>query len=151
MKSKGIQEYVSMILCNPTVFPRDFPGKNTGVRCHSLLQGIFLTQGSNLGLLHCRQFLYQLSYVLRPSTEAKGRFSGSKEQNTRGPHSLIQDHTWHEPELNYRGRRKNLSHFKVAVFGYFRFLIIKHDPFPHELGWSQSCLWYTAFGDLKVL
>ena len=32
-----------------------FPGKNTGMGCHSLLQGIFLTQGSNLGLLHCRQ------------------------------------------------------------------------------------------------
>ena len=39
------------------------PGaKNTGVGCHFLLQGIFLTQGSNLGLLHCRQILYQLSY-----------------------------------------------------------------------------------------
>ena len=30
------------------------PGKNTGVVCHSLLQGIFLTQGLNPGLLHCR-------------------------------------------------------------------------------------------------
>src|SRR5574337_32067 len=30
----------------------DFPGKNTGVGCHFLLQGIFLTQGSNLHLLH---------------------------------------------------------------------------------------------------
>ena len=30
----------------------------TGVGCHSLLQGIFLTQGSNLGVLHCRQILY---------------------------------------------------------------------------------------------
>ena len=29
--------------------------------CHVLLQRIFLTQGSNLGLLHCRQILYQLS------------------------------------------------------------------------------------------
>ena len=37
-------------------------GKNTGVNCHSLLQGIFLTQGSNSGLLHCRQILYHLSY-----------------------------------------------------------------------------------------
>ena len=36
-------------------------GKHTGVDCHSLLQGIFPTQGSNLGLLHCKQFLYQLS------------------------------------------------------------------------------------------
>jgi len=31
--------------------PWDFPGKNTGVGCHFLLQGIFLTQGSNPGLL----------------------------------------------------------------------------------------------------
>ena len=38
------------------------PGKNTGVRCHSLLQGIFLTQGSNPGLLHCRQIPYHLSH-----------------------------------------------------------------------------------------
>ena len=30
--------------------------------CHSLLQEIFLTQGSNLGLLHCRQILYHLSH-----------------------------------------------------------------------------------------
>ena len=35
--------------------PWDFPGKNTGVGCHFLLQGIFLTQGSNPGLLHCGQ------------------------------------------------------------------------------------------------
>ena len=35
---------------------------NTGVGSHSLLQGIFLTQGSNLGLLHRRQILYHLSH-----------------------------------------------------------------------------------------
>ena len=34
--------------------PWDSPGKNPGVGCHALLQGIFLTQGWNLGLLHCR-------------------------------------------------------------------------------------------------
>ena len=33
-------------------------GKNTGVGCHSLLQGIFPTQGLNLGLLRCKQILY---------------------------------------------------------------------------------------------
>ena len=40
----------------------DSPGKNTGVGCHALLQGIFLTQGSNLPLLkllHCRRILYR--------------------------------------------------------------------------------------------
>ena len=38
------------------------PGKNTGAGCHSLLQGIFPTQGWNQGLLHCRWILYQLSH-----------------------------------------------------------------------------------------
>ena len=37
------------------------PGQNTGVGSLSLLQGIFPTQGSNPGLPHCRQILYQLS------------------------------------------------------------------------------------------
>ena len=40
----------------------DSPGKNTGVCCHSLPQGIFPTQGSNTGLLHFRQILYRLSH-----------------------------------------------------------------------------------------
>ena len=40
----------------------DSPGKSTGVGCHFLLQGIFLTQELNPGLLHCRQILYHLSY-----------------------------------------------------------------------------------------
>ena len=38
------------------------PGQNTGVGSPSLLQVIFPTQGSNPGLLHCSQILYQLSY-----------------------------------------------------------------------------------------
>ena len=37
-------------------------GKNISVGCHSLLQAVFLTQGSNPGLLHCIQILYHLSY-----------------------------------------------------------------------------------------
>ena len=42
--------------------PWNSPGKNTGVGCCSLLQGIFLTQRLNPGLLHCRQILYCLSH-----------------------------------------------------------------------------------------
>ena len=44
--------------------PAEPPGKpkNTGVGSLSLHQGIFLTQESNWGLLHCRWILYQLSY-----------------------------------------------------------------------------------------
>ena len=42
--------------------PWDSPGKNTGMGCHFLLQRIFLTQGLNSGLLHCRQILYHLNH-----------------------------------------------------------------------------------------
>ena len=41
----------------------EFSGKNTAVGCHSLLQGIFPTQGSNPGLLYCRQILLPLSHL----------------------------------------------------------------------------------------
>ena len=46
--------------------PWTSPGKNTGVGSYSLLQGIFLTQESNQGLLHCGKTLYQLSYQGSP-------------------------------------------------------------------------------------
>ena len=51
-----------LTLCDPIAhsLPWDSPDKNTG--SHSLLQGIFLTQGTNRGLLHCRQILYHLSH-----------------------------------------------------------------------------------------
>ena len=48
-------------LCDPwtvvlrLLCPWNSPGKNTGVGGHFLLQDIFLTQGSNPGILHCRQ------------------------------------------------------------------------------------------------
>ena len=53
-------------LCNPQTVARqaspwDSPGRNTGVGCHFLLQGIFPTEGSYLGLLYCRQTLYHLN------------------------------------------------------------------------------------------
>ena len=50
------------------------PGKNTGVGCHALLQGIFPTQGSNPplpNLQHCRRILYQLSHLRSPSITNK--------------------------------------------------------------------------------
>ena len=49
--------------------PAEPPGKpkNTGMGSLSLLQGIFLTQELNQGLLHCRWILYQLSYEGSPT------------------------------------------------------------------------------------
>ena len=55
LRPRGLQP--TKLLC-----PWCSPGKNTGVCNHSLLQGIFLTQGSNSSLLQCRQILYHLSH-----------------------------------------------------------------------------------------
>ena len=57
-----------LTLCNPinrgawwATVHGDSPGKNTGVGCHALLQGIFPTTGLNPGLPHCRRTLYWVS------------------------------------------------------------------------------------------
>ena len=47
--------------------PWDSPGQTTGVGSLSLLQGIFSTQESNQGFLHCWRILYQLSHQAIPS------------------------------------------------------------------------------------
>ena len=60
--------------------PGDFPGKNTGVDCHFLFQGIFLTQGSNPGFPYCRQTLYHLSHQIPP-----GPLANSKNNNWTTP------------------------------------------------------------------
>ena len=65
----------SLTLCDHGVSPRNSPGQNTGVVSLSLLQGIFLTQELNSGLLHCRQILYQLSYERSPSWLRKSQLS----------------------------------------------------------------------------
>jgi len=70
LKVKVLDAQSSPTLCDPVDYrsqvssvPSDSLSKNTGVGCHSLLQGIFLTQNRlNPGLLHCRQILYHLSH-----------------------------------------------------------------------------------------
>ena len=57
----------------------DSPGQNTGMGSLSLLQGIFLTQGWNQGLLHCRRILYQLSTQGRLERSLKVSLSESLE------------------------------------------------------------------------
>ena len=61
-------------LCDPTDYtsPWNSPGQNTGVGSLSLLQGIFSTQGSNPGLQHCRQILYQLRHQGSPHVPRSG-------------------------------------------------------------------------------
>ena len=54
------------LLSTRLLCPWDSPGKNTGVGCLVLLQGISPMQGSNSGLPHCRQILYPLSHLGSP-------------------------------------------------------------------------------------
>ena len=67
--------------------PWNSSGKNTGVDSHSLLQGIFLTQGSNPGFLHCREILYYRSHQRSPSYY---HF-----------HLLFENHIWHRTTICY--------------------------------------------------
>ena len=69
------------ILC-----PWDFPGKNTEVGCHFLLQGIFPTQGSNLCLQH-----WQADSLPRMFSLKKGRTFYIRH---------INEHWWHYAEQN---------------------------------------------------
>ena len=52
---------------DPGVEPERTWGHNTGMGSLSLLQGIFQTQGSNPGLSHSRQIIYQLSHKGSPN------------------------------------------------------------------------------------
>ena len=72
---------------------RDSAGKNTGVGCPCLLQGIFQTQESNLGLKNYRQTLYHLSHQGSWPTEhrelgvlgaGRGRQGGSNPRREEG-------------------------------------------------------------------
>ena len=56
-------------LCSPArlLCPWSSPGQKTEVCSYSLLQGIFLTQGSNKDISHCRQILYRLSHQGSPN------------------------------------------------------------------------------------
>ena len=72
LQCHGLQP--TRILC-----PRDFPGKNTGVGCHFLLQGILLTQDLNLNLLH----------LLHEQPDAPPRHLSNTQDSVYGPRQLV--------------------------------------------------------------
>ena len=95
------------------------PGKNIRVVCHSLLQGIFLTQKSNPSILHCRQILYDLSHQESPfpqchrdhsvaAIQGKSKSSFQEDQNCT---SLGSPHI-----RNLNTKREMLSHSEWKTF-----------------------------------
>ena len=80
------------------------PGKNTRVGCHSLLHGVFLTQGSNPGLLH-----WQVDALLL-------RYQGSPNK----PPYMTKNHT-----QNYTTKNVSLIPFLICSFP-----LLPHPVFP---------------------
>ena len=58
--------------------PWDFPGKNTRMDCHFLLQGIFLTQGSNPGLLRWQADSSPLGHLTNNPDPSRGPLRGAQ-------------------------------------------------------------------------
>ena len=67
MKSESCSVVSDSLQLHGLYSPWNSPGQNTRVGNLALLQGIFPTQGSNQGLMHCRQILYQLSHLTQIS------------------------------------------------------------------------------------
>ena len=80
--------------------PWTFPGKNTGVGCHFLLQGIFLTQGSNpclLHLRHCQADSLPLSH-LGSHSEVSAMSHWRDNSTNKCPPPSLGLHTQHSPD-----------------------------------------------------
>ena len=91
--------------------PWDSLGKNTGVGCHCLLQGIYLTQGSNPGLSHCRQILYHL-YQGSPKELTRGQ----RDENAQAcPHASLTGHSLHVDSIFPWGRSNLYGFFEREV------------------------------------
>ena len=90
--------WLFVILC-----PWNSLGKNNEVGCNFLLQGTFLTQGSNPGLPHCRRILYRLSHQKRPTPctsevrllQLMNRYWSSMVSNWIKPTVHLRAHSWY--------------------------------------------------------
>ena len=105
--------------------PWNSPGQNTGVGSLSLLQGIFPTQGSNLGLPQCRRILYQLIHQESPRIlewVAYPVFSGSFQPRNRTRVSCIAGRfftNWAIREALGKYKLINFFVFKINYLFYF--------------------------------
>ena len=103
--SDCVQPY-GLLLPTRLLCPWDSPGKNTGVGCHALLQGIFPTQGSNPNLLHLLH--WQAGFIpLSATWEAPSAVSTANSFQTENSHlkssrknSLSENASWHFTQLS---------------------------------------------------
>ena len=118
----------------------DFPGKNTGVGCHFLLQRIFPTQRSNLGLLHCR---WRCIYLLR---HHNGRSGKGKKPKSRGctvnmPSILCPLNCNHQS-------RKFESNFNTCLYLLVSFIHLSNMYYGTNTIFKRACYFLTTFKKL---
>ena len=105
--------------CNPPgSLSWESPGKNTGVGCHSLLQGIFPTQGSNLCLLHWQV----VSYVYYPSKSIATCYRHLVKITVSGKASPSRSPPQHPPSFSWREvfkqrRETQMWNFLCSIWG----------------------------------
>ena len=104
--------------------PWNSSGQNTGVGSLSLLQGIFPTQGSKRGLLHCRWIHYQLSYpycfsnhpildnFLKTPSESFWYACGGLSEKAMAPHSSTL--AWKIPRMEEPGRLQSMGSLRIG-------------------------------------
>ena len=95
--------------CGPSgLCPWDSPGKNTGMGCHALLQGILPTQGSNPGLLHSRQIFF----TIWASWEAHNKTLAFLSEKAMATHSSTL--AWKIPWTEGPGRLQSMGSLGVG-------------------------------------
>ena len=126
------------------------PGQNTGVSSLSLLQGIFPTQGSNPGLPHCRQILYQLSHKRSPRILEWVPYPFSRGSSCPRNHWGLLHCMQILYQLSYQGVsewEKSLSHVQLFATPW----TVTHQA-PPSMGFSRQEYWsglpFPSPGDL---
>ena len=119
------------------ICPWNSPGRNTGMGSHSLLQGVFPTQGSDLGLLHCRQIIYHLSHQGSPYSKLKThtdwKWGDSKHISCKQKWQESRDRNTHSEKIDFK--TKSIKKAKVG-----HYIMIKGSVGDVTLIYMPACL-----------
>ena len=133
--------------------PWDSPGKNTGVGCHFLLQAIFLNQGSNLGLLHCRQILYHLSHqgsptlnlLSEPDMRGEDYLECVWSKEVNHPLQITNCNCVCKAKVLWTGQGSLIFHF-LKRYEYYQSNSIVDMDMKQRFNYWEACLTYGATG-----
>ena len=129
--------------------PWNSPGQNTGVGSHPLLQGIFPTQGSNLGLLRCRGILYQLRWGEGEVSQSCPTLCGPVDCSLPGSsvHGILQARILEWLAISFsRGSSQPRDRTWVSCVAYITFPVCRLSEPPGEV----PVIWFGAVTKYQV-